>query len=130
MIAEPRVWVDIESAIREWARDSVSEVERRVFFGPKGDAEYPQIVVMRIGGPDDDCLIQFDVWGAKNGGKGAAGAIAAKLATAADALARYTHDGILLHGAQVISSRWLPDFESDQPRYVIDVTFTATASGE
>src|SRR5690554_4645770 len=103
MVAEPRTYVDIESAVREWARDSVPGVERRVFFGANNHAAMPQIVLFRIAGPDDRCLIQFDVWAA---GKAQAAQMAAELATAADAIGRYTHDGVLLHGAAVEGVRW------------------------
>jgi len=126
-IAEPRVWVDVESAVREWIRDSVSSVDRRAFFGTNDKAGKPQIVLFRVAGPDDVCLIQCDVWGTS---KAEAAATAAELATAADALARYAHEGVLLHGAIVDSIRWLPD--EDQPvgegaRYVVELTFMASA---
>ncbi|MGE0133762.1 MAG: hypothetical protein AB7L91_06285 [Dehalococcoidia bacterium] len=123
MVAEARTWVDVESAVREWARDRVASAERRVFFGANVSAPVPQIVLFRIAGPDDRCLIQFDVWGDS---KAQAAATAAELATAADEVGRYTHDGVILHGAVVDSVRWQPDDESDQPRYVVDVMFTAT----
>ena len=51
----------------------------------------------------------------------------ASLATAIDALGRYTHDQTLLHGARVEGVRWLPDEESDTPRYLVEATFTASA---
>lgn len=123
MVAEARQWVDVEGAVREWARDYVPAVGRRVFFAPTNN--FPQIVVSRIAGPDDRCLIQFDVWA---GLKAQAVDLAADLATAADALGRYTHDGVLLHGAVVDDVRWQPDEESDKPRYIVDVTFFATSS--
>lgn len=125
MVAEPRTFVDIEPALREWARDHVPSVNRRVFFGFNASAPFPQIVLFRVFGPDDRALIQWDVWAEA---KAQAAEIAAELATAADAIGRYTHDGVLLHGAVVESVRWQPDDESDQPRYVVDTTVMATAS--
>lgn len=118
MVAEAVVWVDVESAVRAWAREAVTD---RTFFGAAKGNE-PQIVLRRIGGPDSDCLIQFDCWASS---KAAAATLAADLATAADALVRYEHDGVMLHTAVVESSRWLPDGE-DHPRYIVDVTFVAT----
>lgn len=125
MVAEARTWVDVEAAVREWARDVVSSVDRRVFFGFNNKVEMPQVVLFRIAGPDDRCLIQFDAWAQ---GKAQAATVAAELATAADELSRYVHDGVLLHGARVEGVRWQPDEESDTPRYIVEVTFTATAS--
>lgn len=126
-VAEPVTWVDVESAVREWARDSVGSIDRRVFFGAKNTAARPQLVLFRVAGPDDACLIQFDVWG---GTKAEAAAAAAELATAADALTRYRHAGVLLHDATVDSIHWEPDDTAATtpiPRYIVDVTFTATA---
>lgn len=129
MIAEPRVMVDVEIAVREWARDVVTSVDRRVFLGINVNAQFPQLVLTRIGGPDDACLIQFDVWGAK-GQRPETAALAAELATAAEALARYRHEGVVLHDARFDSTQWLPD-DTDAtkpiPRYIVEVTFMATA---
>jgi hypothetical protein len=128
VIAEPRTWVDVESAVREWVRDNVTAVNRRAFFGTNDKAGKPQIVLFRVAGPDDACLIQFDVRGSS---KAETATAAAELATAADALARYAHEGVVLHGAVVDSVRWLPDEDlpvGDSARYIVDITFTATAT--
>ena len=125
MPAEAAVWVDVEGAVREWAREQALGVGERVFFGTNNATTDPQVILHRVAGTDGDCLIQFDVWAAT---KSAAAATAAALATAADALSRFTADGVLLHGAVVESVRWQPDEESDTPRYVVEVTFTASAS--
>jgi hypothetical protein len=125
VVAEPRLWVDVESAIREWARDSVASVDRRVFFSPNNAAAFPQISLSRIAGPDDRCLIQFDAWAAH---RAEAAQTAAELATAADAIGRYAHDGVLLHGALVESVRWQPDEQSDTARYVVEATFAVTSA--
>lgn len=124
MVAEARTWVDVESAVREWARDAVVGANRRVFFAPTASTE-PQIALFRVAGPDDRCLIQFDAW-APN--KAQAASLAAELATAADALGRYTHGDVLLHGARVEGVRWQPDEESGAARYVVEATITATAT--
>lgn len=127
LFAEPRVWVDIEAAVRAYVRDTVSEVDRRVFFGTNNAAEKPQIVLFRVAGPDDQCLIQFDVRGTT---KESAAETAAALATALDAIARYPFNGVILHGATVDSVRWLPDEAlpvKDSARYIVEATITATA---
>jgi hypothetical protein len=127
MVAEARTWVDVEGALREWARDSVPAVSRRVFFGVNNSADMPQIALFRIAGPDDRALIQFDCWSSRAQGKGVAQAVSAELASAADLLTRYTHAGVLLHGALVTGVRWQPDEESDDPRYIVELLVTASA---
>lgn len=125
MVAEARTWVDVEGAVRAWARAALPGVAGRVFFGVNNAIADSQVVLYRVAGPDDDCLIQFDIWAAT---KAVAAGLAAALATAADGLSRYIADGVLLHGAVVESVRWQPDEESDAPRYIVEVTFTASAS--
>lgn len=124
MFAEPRTWVDVESAVRVWARSVLPVLEERVFFGFSNDASLPQVVLTRITGPDDRCLVQFDCWAAT---KAEATTLAADLATAIDALARYVDDETVLHGARIEGVRWQPDQESDTPRYVVEATFTASS---
>ena len=126
MVAEATVYVDVEGAVREWARDTLSGLSRRVFFGPSEDASLPYVSLYRIGGPDEACLVQFDVWGAH---KAQAQSAAAALCTAISGLGRYEYPeaNVLLHGASQPDSRWQPDEESGQPRYVVEATFTATA---
>lgn len=123
MTAEAVVWVDVEGAIRAWAR-AEGLADKRVFF-KADDATAPQIVIHRLGGPDDDCLIQFDCWAAN---KAAAVQLANELATAVDALTRYVHDDVVLIAAAVESSRWAPDLESGASRYIVDATFVASAA--
>lgn len=125
MTAEPRVWVDVEAAVRAWSRTALPSLGGRIFFGFSNDAALPQIRLQRIGGTDDRALIQFDVWAAN---KAQAADAAALLATAADNLSRYVSGGTLLHGAAVEGVSWQPDDEGNAPRYVVDVTFTATAA--
>lgn len=127
-IAEPHTYVDVEGAVREWARDLVSLVDRRVFFEPKNSVAYPQIVVFRIFGPDDAALIQFDCWG---GTKEQALAVATQLMTEIDKLSRYIKlnvdkPSVLIHGATFTEIRWLPDEESNRARYTVEGVFTIT----
>lgn len=124
MVAEAHTWVDVEDAVRAWARAALPDLDGRVFFGASNAAALPQVVLSRVGGPDGRCLVQFDVWAKP---KAAAAQLAASLATAVDGLGRYAHGTTLLHGARVEGVRWLPDEESDTPRYVVEATFTASA---
>lgn len=119
-----RVAVDVDSAVRDWARDQVDSANRRVFFGAN-DSVVDQIVLHRVGGADDNVLYQFDCWASN---RAAAAALATDLETAADNLARYETDDVVLHGATWESTRWFPDPETDRPRFVVDVTFTATST--
>lgn len=125
MVAEARTWVDVEGAVRSWAREAMTGLSGRVFFGVPDQTTFPLVTLQRIAGPDDDVLIQFDVWAAK---KAAAASTAADLASAVDALGRYATADVLLLGAAVLGVRWEPDVESDQPRYIVEATFTAVSA--
>lgn len=123
---QPITAVDVELAVRTWARQE-GLADRRVFFGISNEAPFPQIIVRRLGGPDQSCLIQFDIWGAN---KAETADLAAELATACEHLVRFETSGVLLHGTSHPNVRWLPDPESDQPRHIVDVIFTATATAD
>lgn len=120
MVAEAYIAVDVEKAVRAWARAQGFVA----FFGVNNNGTFPQVVIQRVAGPDEDCLIQLDVWG---GTKAEAAAADAALRTALTALSSYDHDGIRLHGATDPSSRWLPDPNTDRPRYIVETSVTATA---
>jgi hypothetical protein len=117
-------FTDVDGAVRAWARDTVPVVERRVFFAPNNKAPFPQIRVWRLPSVDEAALFQFDVWG---GSLQDAQDIANALANAAERLGRYTHGDTVLLGAVVERKSPQPDPESDRPRVVVDVTFTAVA---
>lgn len=130
MVAEPRTHVDVEGAVRAWAREALTSLDGHVFFGVNdalAKAKATQVVLAKVAGDDMAALIQFDCWGAT---KAVAFAAAAELSSAAEQLGRYAgFDGVLLIGANVESDgRWLPDPESDLPRYVVDITFTAVSA--
>lgn len=125
MVAEAREWVDVEVATREWVRDALDTLGRRAFFGYSNAAVLPQVVVQRVGGVDTACRMQFDVW---NDSKATACAVALQLASALDALASYSFQGVQLKGAVVEQVRWLPDDESDAPRYIVEAVIAAYAA--
>jgi hypothetical protein len=128
MVAEPRAFVDVEGAVKAWAKENVSSVAGRVYSATNEKAAYPQIVLFRIAGPDDACLIQFDVWGEDKHDRESAVEAMTELATAVEQMSRYRHEGVLLHGARFEDARWTPDEESGQARYIVEVTVTATSS--
>ena len=123
LVAEARTFVDVTAAVIAWAKATVPLAGARVYSGYNSAAAQPQVVVQRIAGPDDNCTMQFDVWAA---GRTEAAAAAAQLATQVTYLSRFVSGNVVLKDATVESIRWLPDPESDTPRYIVDVTFTAS----
>lgn len=123
MVAEGRVFVDVEQAVIAWLKANVPLAGNRVFAGYNSAAAQPQVVVQRIAGPDDAALVQCDVWAPYRSNAAVA---AAQLASAASSLALFDSGNVRLKGAAVESIRWLPDPESDTPRYIVDITFTAS----
>jgi hypothetical protein len=124
MAAEAAVFVDVDGALRQWTRDAVPSVNRRVFFGA-GKAALPQITVQRLTGRDEAAIYTFHVWAEKHE---QAAMVAAELATAIEAIAGYTHDGVLIHGGAVQTIQNRPDPRSARPRFVVDATFAVTAA--
>ena len=120
---ESRTAVDVEAAVRQWCRDH----DFTAFFGTNNNGDFPQVIIQRVAGPDNDCLIQFDVWAAEGGGKKQAADEAARLATELTGLSGFDHDGVRLHDATWTSTRWLPDEISDRPRYIVEARVFATA---
>lgn len=118
MVAETSTAVDVEKAVRQWTRDAGFAA----WFG--ATSRLPEVVLQRVGGTDEEALIQFDCWADT---KAAAATLSADLATALTGLASYDHVGIRLHAAVWLGTRWLPDSVSDTPRYIVEATFTATA---
>lgn len=122
MVAEAKVWVDVEDAVIQFLKDNVPLVGTRVYAGYNTSAAQPQLVVMRIGGSDEAALLQVDCWAVSRSG---AAAVANQVATACELLSRFIRNNILLKAANIESKRWLPDEEADTPRYILDITFTA-----
>lgn len=125
MVAEPRIWVDIEGAVRAWARQMVHAVDGRVFLSFDGTKKMPQIALFRISGPDDACVIQFDVWSQN---RAQAVEVAVELETAVDAISHYSGGGVLLKDAVIEDVRWQPDERSGTPRYIVQATFCAMSA--
>lgn len=124
MVAEARLWGDVEITVRTWARAALPQLTGRVFFAGEGKALFPQIALFRVSGVDSEALIQFDVWART---KAQAAQVAADLASAADAVSGFRANGVQLKSTRVEGIDWLPDQESNMPRYVVQVTFAAWA---
>lgn len=129
---EARTAVDVEGAVVAWCKS----LAFTAFFGTNNNGAFPQVVVQRIAGTDNDALIQFDVWAAPrrtdgsippDGSKKAAADEASRLATEITSLSSYSSGGARLHDATWLGTRWLPDPTSDRPRYIVEATFFATA---
>ena len=131
------VFVDVEGAVRTWARANariVAQVAARSFFGVPDGGQLPLLTLRRVGGapdageaPVDVALISFECWGRT---KQEAAAVAAALKSAAESVAAGTPMGadVICYGASVELELWLPDPKTDRPRYVVDVAFTVKAT--
>jgi hypothetical protein len=120
---EARTAVNVTLAVREWCRSRGFVA----FTGVNNNGSFPQVIVQRIAGPDDDVLFQFDVWAADGGGARQAEDEAARLASELTGLTTYIYDGCRLLDARWSGTRWLPDPVSDRPRFVVEAVFFATA---
>lgn len=140
-------WPDVEGALRTWLRTRTALtalVGQRIFFGvPRGAGEssFPLVAIQRVGGGDDAsdapldrALIQLDVWGqldaSGNGRKADAWAVVNALRTQLGAMGPDTTlaSGVIGHGATVESVGWLPDPDSDRPRYAVTAEVTVIRS--
>ena len=130
MPAEPYTAVDVEGAVRAWAREAITGVSGRAYFAPntRDGALWPQLVLFRIRGPDEACMIQFDIHTDSVHGKAIAETVRRELVDKIALVNRYRHENTILHGASVWDERWLPDLESGAARYVVEAYFTATAA--
>jgi len=120
LVAERHQAVDVEAAVRAWARDVL---DVKVFFGVNQEADFPQVIIRRVGGADDRALIQFDCWADT---KADAAAAAAQLCTELTGVGTVDYEGVRLHDALWLGTRWLPDEASDTPRYIVEAQFAAS----
>ncbi len=130
-------WPDTEGALRDLLRadSGVSALAgNRVFFGLPAPVKFPADVVRRAGGgqdpgetPIDRPLVMIDCWGIP-GDKAGAHAITAAVRDALSNIRSATTQGAtVLYGANVIGAVFVPDPETDQPRYSLTVDVTARA---
>ena len=131
---------DVESLTQSWLKTSdLAAVLTRtdggisVFKGAPNKMPLPSIVLSRVGGapaagkdvPEDIARISFDCWA-----KTRDDAIQVSLALVGEleSLALtggYSGGGSILAVAETVSWIWLPDKNSDTPRYVVDALITA-----
>jgi hypothetical protein len=54
------VWADTEAVVRQWSRDQLTGLSRRVFFGVPDNPQLPLVTVARVGGGPEDSGVPFD----------------------------------------------------------------------
>lgn len=132
-------YADVENAVKQWllGTDVAFYVQRddggySVFLAmPKG-APVPAVVITLVSGgptpradlPTLSARLQFDAWGRT---RDQAGTVARTLVAELESLARtgfYTDGSNNILSAEVLSMRWLPDPDSDTPRYIVDALIT------
>lgn len=140
----PEALPDVEGALRTWMRtlSSITTlVGQRVFFGvPKGAGEstFPLVTVSRVGGGDaegeapvDQALVQVECWGSFDASGNGRKAQATALVNAVRSEFRAVNGSTVLSGTTIAlginveSVVWLPDPDSDRPRYVVTAEVTA-----
>lgn len=137
------LYPDVEGAVRALLRANTGVaalVSTRVFFGVPRNAEevdYPLVTVSRVGGgqapgptPLDVALIQVDVWGkflaSGPGDKAGATAVLNAVRSALDVTQSVTPlTGHQILGAESGTVIWLPDPDTDRPRYTLTAEVSA-----
>ncbi len=133
-------FADTESVVKRWLlTTSVASLLMRsagqysIYLAMPPASPNPALTVSLVsGGPDRNDLpqqtdrIQFDCWGLT---RDQAGLISRTLIAELESLARSGSyidptSGAYLGCARVVSKRWLPDPESDTPRYIVDALIT------
>jgi hypothetical protein len=126
-----------EVTVAEWlATTTVAPLVSSAIFNamPKG-APLPAVVLFQVTGgpavakdlPEQQARIQFDCWAAK---RSEARNVALQLASELDNLQReggVVVSGVYLAATSVPTIRWLPDPDSDTPRYILDALITTVA---
>lgn len=122
----------VEQAVKSWltSTDVAPLVQRSagvysIYLAMPAAAPVPSVIVSLIGGgpraradlPESRYRLSFDCWGTS---RDEASLIARTLLAALGDLSGVTVDGVTLGGADVINMVWLPDPDSDTPRYIVD----------
>jgi len=129
------VYANTETTVKKWlATTTVAALVTRPDGGinvfnamPKG-APLPAVVLYQASGgpsarkdlPEQAARIRFDCWAAT---RAAASDIALQICAELDHLQRSVGpivDGVYLGGVSTPTMRWLPDPDSDTPRYIVD----------
>ena len=136
-------FADAEPLVKAWLLQSAvaplltrPDTGKSIYLAMPVGAPKPALVASRVGGgphprgdlPHDIARMQFDAWGTT---RAQASTIAYTLIGELDSLSRtsgFTAGNATLASATVLGLRWLPDPESDTPRYVVDALVTTVAT--
>lgn len=136
-------YADTENVVKAWlATTDVAPLVARadgglsIFLAMPRTPVMPSVVLTRVGGgpvyrkdiAEDRARISFTCWGTS---RASAGVVCRNLVAACDALARtggWESGPTLLGAAEVINVMWLPDPDSDTPRYIVDALVTTITS--
>jgi hypothetical protein len=137
------VYADAEALTKAWAlTTSVAPLLTRgdggvsIFMAMPTSAPVPALVMHRGGGgprarkdlPEDAVRMQFDCWGKT---RTQAGDICRALVAELETLTRdggFSVGDARLAAAEVTNVFWLPDEESDTPRYIVDALLIAMSA--
>jgi hypothetical protein len=133
------VFGDVENVVKSWlsTTDVAAMVTRpggglSIFLAMPSSAPMPCLVLRRVGGgpvprsdlPTDRARMSFSCWGDT---RVSAGSLARAVVAECDSLGRmspWVSGPTTLYGADVLSVLWLPDPDSDKPRYIVDALVT------
>lgn len=134
------IYATVEPAIKAWlGTTTLAPLVTRtdgglsIYLAMPPASPKPSVILTRVGGgprarkdlPEDQARISFDCWG---NSRAEAADVAGAVASECESLAQsggYCHDsGVCLLVAEVAGWLWLPDPNTDTPRYVVDALFT------
>lgn len=136
-------YADVENIVKAWANTTplVAELTRTgggvsIFLAMPIGAPLPALILSRVGGapaprkdlPEDRARISFTCWAAS---RAQAFRIARILVEELESLSRtggWTSGNTLLAAAVTLTVRWLPDPDSDTPRYIVDALITTVST--
>lgn len=136
-------YADIEPLIKAWLTQStVAALVTRpdgkisIYNAMPAASPVPSVVARRVGGgprarkdlPEERTRISFDTWGTS---RAQASAIAGALLSELEDLGRvggWTSGATMLRVAEILTHFWMPDPDTDTPRYIIDALVVTTTT--
>lgn len=135
-------YADVENLVKTWAltTDVAPLVARpggyNIYLAMPAASPMPSVVLSRVGGgprarkdlPEEVSRISFSCWANT---RAEAGVISRTLCAELETLARtggYINAGTVLAAGDVVSMIWLPDPDSDKPRYIVDALVTTVSA--
>lgn len=135
-------YADVENLAKTWSltTDVAPLVARpggfNIYLAMPALSPLPAVVISRVGGgparrkdlPEEVSRISFSCWAAS---RAQAGEISRVLVGELETLARtggWESAGTILAAGEVVSVIWLPDPDSDTPRYIVDALVTTVCA--